>query len=275
MAECRLPDQFADVAAHHLPPDRPVGAAGGRPRVPNRTVLKVLWYVLTTGCRWRDVPPDMGCSGETARCRLIEWEELGVWARVHLDFLRLLRRDGELKHDAAIVDSVLVRAHGAGERTGPSPVDRARPGCKYSLMVDRDGAALGVKVAGANASDHTQILPLVREEFPKVGGKPGRPKQAPDRLYADAGYDSESTRNVLRSLGIEPFIRKRGTPHGSGLGKVRWVVERTIGWVKGLRRLRVRYDRKAEAIEAWNTLAMAVINYRLWRRAVTDDAKPQ
>ncbi|MFH5806902.1 transposase, partial [Alienimonas sp. DA493] len=51
-----------------------------------------------------------------------------------------------------------------------------------------------------------------------------------------------------------------------------WVVERTIGWVKGLRRLRVRYDRKDEAIEAWNTLAMAAINFRLWRHAAADAA---
>jgi transposase len=234
-------------------------------------VLKVLWYVLTTGCRWRDVPPEMGCSGETARGRLIEWEDLGVWGRVHLDFLRLLRKDGDLEHDTAIVDSVLVRAHGGGSKTGPSPVDRGKPGCKYSLMVDRGGAALGVKVAGANASDHTQILPLVREEFPRVGGQPGRPRTKPKRLYADAGYDSEPTRNVLRCLGIEPFIRKRGAPHGSGLGTVRWVVERTIGWVKGLRRLRVRYDRRDEAIEAWNTLAMAVVNFRLWQHALADE----
>ncbi|MFH5806877.1 transposase, partial [Alienimonas sp. DA493] len=51
-----------------------------------------------------------------------------------------------------------------------------------------------------------------------------------------------------------------------------WVVERTIGWVKGLRRLRVRYDRKDEAIEAWNALAMAAINFRLWRHAAADAA---
>ncbi|QDT14579.1 transposase [Alienimonas californiensis] len=155
MAQRRLPEEFAAVAVHHLPPDRPPGPDGGRPRTPNRVVLKVLWYVLTTGCRWRDVPPDMGCSGETARCRLIEWEELGVWARVHLDFLRLLRRDGELEHETAIVDSALVRVDGAGEKTGPCPVDRGRLGCKYSRTVGRDGAALGVKVAGTNASDHT------------------------------------------------------------------------------------------------------------------------
>ena len=88
-------------------------------------MLKILWYVLTTGCRWRDVPPDIGCSGKTTRTRLLEWEDFGVWARAHLDFLRLLRRDGELKHETAIVDAVLVRAHGAGAR--PAPVRLTAP----------------------------------------------------------------------------------------------------------------------------------------------------
>jgi transposase len=40
-------------------------------------------------------------------------------------------------------------------------------------------------------------------------------------------------------------------------------VERAIGWVKGLRRLRTRYDRKTEVIEAWGALAISVINFRI------------
>lgn len=271
MADCRMPEEFYAIAEHHLPPDQPVGPQGGRPPVPNRVVLRVLWYVLATGCRWRDVPAEMGCSGETARTRLAEWEGRGVWARLHLDLLRLLRRDGELEHETAVVDSVIVRAHGGGEATGPSPVDRRKPGTKYSLVVAGTGVPLGVRVAGANASDHSQVLTLVREEYPRVGGRPGRPRENPERLYADAGYDSEGTRNVLRCLGVEPHIRKRGTPHGSGLGKVRWVVERTVSWVKGLRRLRVRYDRRGDVVDAWATLAMAVINYRIWHH----DLRPQ
>lgn len=264
MADCRMPDEFYEVVAHHLPPDEPVGPDGGRPRVPNRTVMDVLWYVLSTGCRWRDVPPQMGCCGETARTRLRDWERCGVWSRLHVDLLGLLRRDGELEHETAIVDSVLVRAHGGGEKTGPNPTDRRKPGTKYTLMVDRGGAPLAIRVDGANASDHTQVLPLVALQFPQVGGRPGRPRQTPDELYADAGYDSDATRGLLRCLGIEPHIRRRSAEHGSGLGKVRWVVERTISWLKGLRRLRVRYDRKDEVIEGWKSLAMSVITFRLW-----------
>ncbi|WP_417746075.1 transposase [Rosistilla oblonga] len=62
----------------------------------------------------------------------------------------------------------------------------------------------------------------------------------PDEVYADAGYDTETTRDSLRSLGMTQFIRKRTAPHGSHLGRVRWVVERSIAWLKGLRRLRLR-----------------------------------
>jgi len=100
-------------------------------------------------------------------------------------------------------------------------------------------------------------------DFPKVTGKPGRPKDLPDDLYADRGYDSESARRILAWLGIAPHIARRNTPHGSGLGKVRWVVERAIGWLKGLRRMRIRHDRLAVVQDAWNTLAACVICFRM------------
>ena len=64
-------------------------------------------------------------------------------------------------------------------------------------------------------------------------------------------------------LGVEPRIAKRGIPHGSGLGKVRWVVERTVSWLKGLRRMRVRYDRLGVIRDAWTTLAASVICFRI------------
>ncbi len=261
MAEARLPDDFYDLVSHHLPPEQPVGPKGGRPRIGHRVALKVIWFVLVTGCRWEDVPHEMGCSGRTAHRRLRAWEELGIWDRLHADLLRLLRREDKLDPDVAIIDSVFVRAFGGGEETGPSPVDRRKPGTKHTLLVDRHGVPWAIRTAGANASDHKQIIPLVLD-FPQVGGKPGRPKELPDEAYADRGYDSEATRWLLRWLGIEPHIAKRRTPHGSGLGKIRWVVERTISWLKGLRRMHVRYDRSVVQ-DAWTTLAASVICFRL------------
>ena len=78
MAIARMPDAFFDLAAHHLPPEPAVGPAGGRPPIDHQCILKVLWFVLATGCRWEDVPPELGCSGRTAHRFLQRWEEMGV-----------------------------------------------------------------------------------------------------------------------------------------------------------------------------------------------------
>jgi transposase len=225
-------------------------------------VLKVLWYVLSTGIRWRDVPSELGCCGETARVRLREWEELGIWDQLHHLLLVRLRKEGQLEAQTVIIDSTQVRAHGGGDKTGPSPVDRRKKGTKFTLLVDKHGVPLVIRIAPANRSDQLELIPTVTD-YPEIGGKPGRPKTHPDEVYADAGYDSEGGREVLRFLGITPHIRKRRTPHGSHLGRIRWVVERTISWLKGLRRLRVRYDRSDIIIDAWTTLAASVICFRI------------
>ena len=94
MAIARMPDAFFDLAAHHLPPEPAVGPAGGRPPIDHRRIMKVLWFVLATGCRWEDVPPELGCSGRTAHRFLQRWEEMGCWDRLHADLLRLLRKAG-------------------------------------------------------------------------------------------------------------------------------------------------------------------------------------
>ena len=121
--------------------------------------------------------------------------------------------------------------------------------------------------AGADASA-PPIIPLVLD-VPRVGGKPGRPKERPDEWSADRGSDSDSTRRILRWLGIEPKIAKRKTAHGSGLGKVRWVVERTISWIKGLRRMRVRYDRLGVVRDAFTTLAACVVCFDILNHDTT------
>jgi DDE family transposase len=55
------------------------------------------------------------------------------------------------------------------------------------------------------------------------------------------------------------------TAHGSGLGSQRWVVERTLSWVRQYRRLRVRYERTAEIHEAFLCLACSLICLRTLR----------
>jgi transposase len=120
---------------------------------------------------------------------------------------------------------------------------------------------LVVSLTGGNRNDVTQLLPLV-DAFPTVRGRRGRPRKRPDDLYADRGYDHDKYRRALRDKGIRPHIARRGVAHGSGLGIHRWVVERTIAWLHGMKRLRIRWERRADIHEAFLHLATCIITFR-------------
>ncbi|GGR59664.1 hypothetical protein GCM10010236_10490 [Streptomyces eurythermus] len=135
--------------------------------------------------------------------------------------------------------AVCLRTGLGGDRTGPSPVDRSRPGSKHHLIVDRHGTPLAVTLTGGNRHDVTQLLPLP-DAVPPIRGLRGRPRRKPRRLYADRGYDFDKYRRLLWKRGIKPMIARRGVAHGSGLGKVRWVVERAFAWLHQFKRLRTR-----------------------------------
>jgi transposase len=64
---------------------------------------------------------------------------------------------------------------------------------------------------------------------------------------------------LLWNRGIEPVLAQRNTEHGSGLGKYRWVVERTLSWLHQFRRLRVRYERRADIHEGFLSLGCVMI----------------
>jgi transposase len=104
----------------------------------------------------------------------------------------------------------------------------------------------------------TQLDALV-QAIPHIRGKRGRPLHKPQIVQGDRGYSSEPHRQRLRERGITPLLAKIGSPHGSGLGKTRWQVERSIAWLHSFRRLKIRYERYAHIHEAFMSLACALI----------------
>ena len=59
----------------------------------------------------------------------------------------------------------------------------------------------------------------------------------------------------LRRRSIPPRIARRGVETSEGLGRHRWVVERSLAWLTGYRRLTLRYERSARLFTAFLTLA--------------------
>ena len=91
-------------------------------------VLKVIWFVLVTGCRWKDVPRELGCCGETARTRLQAWEQAGIWDELHKMLLTKLRQANELHAETTIVDSTQVRVLAVATSRAPAPWTAGKKG---------------------------------------------------------------------------------------------------------------------------------------------------
>ena len=131
-------------------------------------------------------------------------------------------------------------------------------------MVDRNGIPLVIRLSAANTHDSMELLPLVDAIPAIIGprGKPGRPRKRPAKLHADKAYDSSDLRRALRARGITPRIARRGIDSSERLGRHRWVVERTLSWLLGCRRLSVRYERRADLLQGLLHLACSLICLR-------------
>jgi len=82
----------------------------GRPRVNEREVLNGILYVLSTGCRWEDLPHDIKASHQTCNRRLLEYQRRRVWQKMLGALMKeaARRRLLNLKnasHDARVVKS--------------------------------------------------------------------------------------------------------------------------------------------------------------------------
>ena len=102
----------------------------GRKRIEDRKVLTGIVFVLQTGIPWEYLPKEMGCgSGMTCWRRLREWQEAGVWERLHELLLAKLREGDRIDWSRAVIDSSHVRAVGGARRRvqAPSTAEEAAP----------------------------------------------------------------------------------------------------------------------------------------------------
>jgi transposase len=125
---------------------------------------------------------------------------------------------------------------------------------------------LGIHLDAASPAEVSLLEPtLATIAVPRAG--PGRPRQKPERVIADKGYDSDPLRARLKRRGIElivPHRRNRKKPKTQDGRKLRryrrrWKVERTLAWFGNYRRLLVRWERHLKMYLAFFHLACLLI----------------
>ena len=207
------------------------GRGPGHPPTETIRVVATLRRFLREGTPWRGlIATEDHASGSTLRRRLMRWARTGLLAKVHALLVGMLRG-----HPDLILDACSVRAKRGGDLTGPNPTDRGKRGTKYHVAVDGDGVPVACAATAANVNDTLAFERLFLAAFAVMARI--------RTVFADKGYDAERHRDLCRTFGAEPRIHRRYRPRGSGLGRRRWPVERSLAWVLENRRLALRYDR--------------------------------
>jgi hypothetical protein len=124
------------------------------------------------------------------------------------------------------------------------------------VLTDAAGVPLVVQTTPANLPDQDQ-LPALLKAMPAVQGPLGRPRKKPGAIYGDRAYGTMAMiAFVLMTIGIYSFLAPRSSDtHGSGLGKHRYVVERTLACFSQFRRIRMCYERWGNHFQAFHDLA--------------------
>ncbi len=122
-------DELWALVAPLLPPEPPK-PKGGRPRVSDRAALTGIIFVLKSGIPWEMLPQEMGCgSGVTCWRRLRDWQQAGVWDRLHRELLDRLGEADQIDWSRASLDSASIPAQRGARASAPTPrtgANRAR-----------------------------------------------------------------------------------------------------------------------------------------------------
>ncbi len=127
MAQPLVSDELWAIVGPLIPKVKRRHRYPGRKRIEDRKVLSGILFVLKTGVAWEQLPQEMGCgSGMTCWRRLQEWQQTGVWQRLHEGLLASLREADRIDWSRAVVDSSHLPAVLGAPKPAPARSTGAR-----------------------------------------------------------------------------------------------------------------------------------------------------
>ena len=264
-SEEEIDDAIWEEVKNLLPAARPRSTkyVGRKPQNP-RAALSGILFVLRHNLAWNKLPRALGFGcGSACRKRLsgvARGRGVGAPARSALESLARRRADRLVQGGGRRFESAGPQK---GDLTGPNPTDRARAGSKHHLLTDAGGVPLAALTSATNRNEVTHVAAAFGRRA--AGPRPTRPTPAQaERNLCRPGLPQPGAPAHLGQAG-HPAARgrRRARPTAAAWARGAQVVERTFASLHQFKRLRVRYERRADLHQAFLTLGCCVICARM------------
>ena len=132
----RIPDEMWRQIEPLLPPRKKHPLGCHRPRVPDRTAMDAIFFVLRTGMQWNALNVTGICSSSSAHRRFQEWAAAGVFLELWKQGLQQYDALEGIDWSWLSMDGAMTKAPLGGEKHGPKPY---RPRKAWSKAQSSDG----------------------------------------------------------------------------------------------------------------------------------------
>lgn len=207
-------------------------------------IFEAIFYVLKTGCTWRDLPTDFPPTG-TVYYYFKKWrdDDLFVYLSKELggDYRELLGK--QRSPSVGIIDSQSVKNTSiSGQSESGYDAGKKIKGRKRHLVVDTLGLIIEASVTSADWSDRDAAswlfakMYMNRFDFPRL-----------KTFFADGGYRGKLVKFVKKAYRRLEWtlhiVKKDENINTFKVLPMRWIVERTNAWNDNNRRLSKDYER--------------------------------